>query len=95
MPVSQMDFYDVGLDDLREEKVETCEDSQRVVYEGPSMELRLLYGVETSPRLELTIKFVKNITSDRKSEKVNFSTAKRLKLMEGISKYSGIGGGLS
>lgn len=48
MPLSQLAFYDVGLDDLREEVPKTFATSQRVVYEDPSVELKLLYRIEDS-----------------------------------------------
>ena len=95
MPVSQIAFYDVGLDEFREEVPETSADSQRVVYEDPVVELRLLCGIEDPLSSDFVIKTAENITPDCKSGTVIFSTAARVIPMEGISKYSGTGGGLS
>ena len=39
MPISQVAYQDVGLDYVYKEFLETSEDSQRVTYEDPSIEL--------------------------------------------------------
>ena len=40
MPVSELEYYDVGIDYFCHEVLETSEDSQRKIYEDPAVELR-------------------------------------------------------
>ena len=40
MPVSELAYYDVGLDYFCQEVLETSADSQRVIYEDPAVELQ-------------------------------------------------------
>ena len=93
MPVSQIAYYDVGLDNLREETAETSADSQRVVYEHHSIETlqRITLRNTDLPVLPIT---TKDLSSDCKSG-LRVLFANRVVEMEGISKYLGVGGGQS
>ena len=94
MPVSQIAYYDVGLDDLREETIKTSADSQRVVYEHHSIETIQRSTLRDTDLPVLPITIAKDFSSDCTSE-LKVLVANRVVEMEGFSKYSGVGGGLS
>ena len=91
MPVSKLAYYDIGLPDFREVG-ETSEDSQRVVYEDHRVEMRRLNsGPEASS--EKPFRTELQFALDAKSAPSESTVPDFPTDMEGIQKYSGIGGG--
>ena len=94
MPVSQIAYYDVGLDDLREETAETSADSQRVVYEDHTIETLQRHALRNAHLPVPSITIAKDLSSDCTSG-LRVLVANRVIAMEVISKYSGVGGDTS
>ena len=94
MPVSQIAYYDVGLHDLREETAETSADSQRVVYEDHTIETIQRHALRNIDFPVPSITIAKDLSSYCTSG-LRVLVANKVIEMEGISKYSGVGGGLS
>ena len=94
MPLSQIAYYDAGLDGLREETAETSADSQRVIYEDHKIDTLRKHALENTEFPVLSITIAKDLNSDCTS-KQRVLVANGVIEMEGISKYSGVGGGLS
>ena len=88
-------YLDVGLDDLRREVPETSEDPKRVVYEDHKVELQILLSRERLVSPKPSSEVAKTRTSVLLTKTVTVSTAARRVNMEGIPRYTSIGGGLS
>ena len=97
MPVSELEYYEVGLDYFCHEVLETSKDSQRLIYEDPAVELRAKIALDTISH-DISSKEVgkgQENTTDINSVTANSLPSDFLLNMETVQKHSGLGGGIT
>ena len=92
MPDSKLSYYDIGSSNFTDVR-ETSSDSQRVGYEDPTEEIRLLRDSVTEENSMNHIVGEQRIIPDINSATIDSSFPESPLSMEGIQKYSGVGGG--